>query len=95
MLQEIMKAIVRSTDDDINFFNIVLQKDTLASNILIIRQDCLFQTSIDLIKENGFSLKKVRSRWYPAETITDANYADDLAPRTNSTLQAESLLHNL
>ena len=33
--------------------------------------------SIDAIKENGITLKKVRSRQYPAETMTDADYADD------------------
>ena len=45
--------------------------------------------SIDIIKE------KVRSRRYPAETITDADYADDIALRTNTPAQAESLRHNL
>ena len=39
---------------------------------------------IDQIKENGFTLKKARSRQYSAETITDADYADDLALLLNS-----------
>ena len=50
------------------------------------------------MKENGFMLakkKKKRSRRYPAETITDANYADDIALQANSSVRAESLLHNL
>ena len=32
----------------------------------------------DLIKENSFTLKKTRSRRYPAETMTNAGYTDDL-----------------
>ena len=31
------------------------------------------------MKENGFKLTKKRSRRYPTETITDADYADDIA----------------
>ena len=30
------------------------------------------------MKENGFTLEKARSRRYPAETLTDADYADDI-----------------
>ena len=45
-------------------------------------------------KNNGFTLKKQNkeSRWYPAETITDAY---DLALLTNASAQAESLPHSL
>ena len=32
--------------------------------------------SIDLIKENGFTLKKTRGRQYSTESIIDADYAD-------------------
>ena len=45
-------------------------------------------------KKNGFTLKKARRR-YPAETITDADYADDLALLANTPIQAESLLQSL
>ena len=31
------------------------------------------------MKENGLKLAKERSRQYPAQTITDADYADDVA----------------
>ena len=51
--------------------------------------------SIDKIRENGFELTKKRSKRYPAKTITDADYADDLALLTNTPNQAETLLHNL
>ena len=46
--------------------------------------------------------KKTVSSWQrkeaegtPAKTITDANYADDIAILTNTPAQAETLLHNL
>ncbi len=47
------------------------------------------------IKENGFRLTKKRSSRYPAKTITDADYADDIRILANTTIQAETLLHNL
>ena len=49
----------------------------------------------DKIRENGFELKKKRSRRYPAKTITDADYADDIALLANTPNQAETLLHSL
>ena len=36
-----------------------------------------------------------RSRQYPIEIMTDANYADDLALPANTPAKAESLLHSL
>ena len=39
--------------------------------------------------------KKSRSRRYPAETITNTDYADDLALLANTSATAESLLHSL
>ena len=39
--------------------------------------------------------KKRRSRRYPAITITDADYADDIAILVNTPNQAETLLHSL
>ena len=52
-------------------------------------------TSIELMKENGFKLAKKRSRRYPAQTITDADNADDIGLLANTPAQAESLLHSL
>ena len=54
----------------------------------------MLRTSIDKIRENGFELTKKRRR-YPAKTITDANYADDIALLANTPNQAETLLHSL
>ena len=45
------------------------------------------------MKENGFKLAKERSRRYPVQTITEADYADDIALKANTPAQAESLLH--
>ena len=42
-----------------------------------------------------FELTKKRSRRYPAKTITDADYADDIAILANTPNQAETLLHSL
>ena len=50
--------------------------------------------SVLRIKENGFTFKK-KSRQYPAEIITDADYADDPALLANTPAPAESLLHSL
>ena len=40
-------------------------------------------------------LTEERSRRYPAKTITDADYADDIILLANAPAQAETLLHIL
>ena len=55
----------------------------------------MLRTSTDKIIENGIELTKKRSRRYPAKTITDADYADDIAILANTPNQAETLLHSL
>ena len=55
----------------------------------------MLRTSIDKIRENGFELTKNKSRSYPAKTITDADYVDDIALLANTPNQAETLLHSL
>ena len=47
------------------------------------------------MKENGFKLTKERSRRYTEQTITDADYADNIALLANAPAQAETLLHSL
>ena len=92
------KVKVRSPDGDTEYFDIVagvLQGDTLALYLFIICLDYVLRASIDKIRENGFELTKKRSKRYPAKTITDANYADDLALLANTPNQAETLLHSL
>ena len=85
-------------DGDTEYFDIVagvLQGDTLAPYLLIICLDYVLRISIDKIRENSFELKKKRSRRYPAKTITDADYADDIALLANTPNQAETQLHSL
>ena len=89
------KVKVRSPDGDTDYFDIVarvLQGDMLAPYLFIICLDYVLRTSIDNIRENGFELTKKR---YPAKTITDADYADDIALLANTPNQAETLLHSL
>ena len=92
------KVKVRSPDGDTEYFDIVagvLQGDTLAPYLFIICLDYVLRTSIDKIRENGYELTKKRSRRYPAKTITDADYADDIAILSNTPDQAETLLYSL
>ena len=51
----------------------------------------VFWMSIDLIKENGFTLKKARSRQYPNQIMTDTNHTNNL--HQNTPAQTKSLLH--
>ena len=88
------KVKVRSPDGDTEYFDIVagvLQ----APYLFIICLDYVLRASIDKIRENDFELTKKRSKRYPAKTITDADYADDLALLANTPNQAETLLHSL
>ena len=57
--------------------------------------DYVLRKAIDKIRENGFELTKKRSRRYPAKTVTDADYADDIPKLANTPNQAETLLHSL
>ena len=86
------KVKVCSPDGDTEYFNIVagvLQGDTLAPYLFIICLDYVLRTSIDKIRENGFELTKKRSRRHPAKTITDADYADDIAILANTPNQVK------
>ncbi len=67
----------------------------LVPYLCIICLNYKLRTSIDKIRENVFELTNKRSRRYPAKTITDADYADDIAILANTLNQAEILLHSL
>ena len=85
-------------DGDTNYFDILegmLQGDTLSLYMFIICLDNALRTFIDLMNDNSFTLAKERSRSYPAQMITDADYADNIALLANTPAQAESLLHSL
>ena len=92
------KVKVRSPDGDTDYFDIVagvLQGDALALYLFIICLDYVFRTSIDKMKENGFKLTKERSRRYSAQTITEADNADNIAVLANAPAQAETVLDSL
>ena len=65
MLYKNMKMKVCSPDGDTDFLDIVtgvLQGDTLAPYLFIIYLDCVLRMTINLMKENGFTFIKARSR---------------------------------
>ena len=87
-----------SPEEDTDYFDIVanvLQGDALAPDPFIICLDYVLRTSIDLMKENSFKLPKERRRRCPAQTITDADYTNDIALPANSSALAKFLLHSL
>ena len=73
----------------------VLQGDILAPFLFIICLDYVLRTSIDKMKDNGFKLAKERSRKYLPQTITDTDYADDIALLANTVVLAITLPHSL
>ena len=92
-----VKVKVRSSDGDTDYFDIVadvLQGDTLAPYFFIICLGYMFRTSIDKMKD-CFKLTKKRSRRYPAQTLTDTHYVDDMALLTNTPPQAKFQLNSL
>ena len=92
------KLKVRSPEGDTEYFDIavgVLREDTITPYLFIICLDYVFRTSIDKIRENGFELTKKRSGRHPAKTITDADFANDIAILANRPNQTETLLHSL
>ena len=89
---------VLSLDGDREYFDIVAgvpQGDTLAPYLFIVYLDYVLRPSVVKIKENGFELTKKKRRRYPAKTITDADYAVDIAILANTPNQAKTLLHSL
>ena len=80
MLYKTTKVKIRSPDGD--YFDIIVgvpQGDTLAPYPFINCLDYVLRTSIDIMKDNSFKLTKERSRRYSAQTIANADYADDIA----------------
>ena len=92
ILYENTKAMFRSSDGGINFFDIfagVLQED---SYLFIIYQDYVLRMSVDLRRENGCILREARSRRYSEENVTDAENIDDLSLLSITPTQAKSQL---
>ena len=97
MLYKNTKVKVCPLDGDTDYFDIVagvLQGDTLAPYLFIICLDYVLRMSIDIIKVNGFKQAKERSRRYPAQTITNTDYADNMALLANTPAQVKTLIHS-
>lgn len=90
------KAKVTSPDGETELFDItagVLQGDTLAPFIFVIVLDyALRQAMGDNEDGLGFTLTPRRSRRHPTETLTDLDFADDIALLSNQIQQAQELL---
>ena len=71
----------------------MLQGDPLAPFLFIICLDYALRTSI--AHSDGLTLKRKRSRRYPAVTLADLDYADDIALLENNLADAQSLLLNV
>ena len=88
------QAFVRSPDGDTEFFDIIagaLRGDTLAPYLFIIVLDYVLR-NLDQNNNLSFTLRKQLSRRYPAEMLTDADFADDLALLSDKIGNAEKLL---
>ena len=95
MLDKNTKTMFFLLDGDTDFFEIVtrvLQGDTYMFIICLVN---ILWLSIDLIKENGFTLKRARNRQYLTEIVTDLDYADDLGLLANTPLHVKTLQHSL
>ena len=50
---------------------------------------------VDTISDKGFEIKPRRSSRYPAKYLTDTDFANDIAPISESLVNAESILQAL
>lgn len=55
----------------------------------------MLRKALDQNPELGFTLKEKRGRSYPADTITDLDYGDDLTVLADNIKDAMSLLHRI
>ena len=97
-LYEGARAKVLSPDGETEYFEIlgsVLQGDTLAPYLFTIVIDYIMRMAIDGKEELGFILNPKRNRQYPAEVITDLDYADDIALICHEIAQAKKLLNRV
>ena len=81
--------MVCSPNGDTDFFDTVsgILQDPLESYLLSICREYVLRTSIVFIKENDLIFKKI-SRRNPAETTSNADYAEDLALLANTLSQS-------
>ena len=72
----------------------ILQGDTLAPFLFIMLLTMYVRISADTMSENGYQLRPKRSSRYPAELLTDTDFADDIALISQSLEHAQDLLQS-
>ena len=94
-----LKAKVVSPDGDTEFFDIlagVVQGDTLAPYLFVIVLDYAMRKATAGREEVlGFTIKERQSRRIPPISLTDLDFADDIALLSNNIEQARQLLRNV
>ena len=99
LIYEGTRAKVLSPDGETELFDIlagVLQGDTLAPYIFAIVIDyCMRQAVNGDDEQLGFTLERRRSRRVGPKTITDIDFADDIALLSQSIISATELLHRV
>ena len=80
---------------DQQFISCTIQQVKVFCKFGFLKKYTYIYISIDKTRENGIELRKKGSRRYPTKTITDTDYADDIALLANTPNQAETLLHSL
>ena len=96
LLYDSSYAKVQTADGLTDFFRTllgVLQGDTLAPFLFIIVLDYVLRNCMDL--EHGLTIIPRQSRRVAGVTVTDLDFADDLALTSNTIAGAEKLLHDL
>ncbi|KAL5270988.1 hypothetical protein ACHWQZ_G001587 [Mnemiopsis leidyi] len=96
LLYDSAKSRVQTSDGLTEFFETligVLQGDTLAPFLFIIVLDYILRNCMS--PDYGLTITPRQSRRIPAVTVTDLDFADDLALLSNTIQEAQSLLNNL
>ena len=96
LMYENTKAKVVSPDGEAEYFDIVagvLQGNNLAPYLFAIVLDYAMHQALDGNEERlGLVIEKRRSRRYPQVTLTDLDFADDIALITEEMHQAQEML---
>lgn len=94
-----VRANVLSPDGETDWFNLfvgVLQGDTLAPYLFIIVLDYVMRQATEGKEEElDLTLKKRQSRRIGAQSVTDLDFADDLALLSNLVEEAQELLNRV
>ena len=98
LMYENTKARVLSPDGETELFDIlagVLQGDTLAPYLFAIVLDYAMRKALEGREDLGFTLANRRSRRHPPVTITDLDFADDIALISEEIAEAQEMLKNV